>query len=106
MRACKDPNHDDACFHAQQCSEKYFKARLQEALVAFPFTHNLSNLLDLLLPLEPAWDALRPALHQLTVYGGAFRYPGHTADRDEAKEARRLCALVRRTVRPSLGPPV
>ncbi len=35
----KNPNHDAACFHAQQCVEKYLKARLQEANVASQKTH-------------------------------------------------------------------
>lgn len=26
-----NPNYDAVCFHAQQCAEKYLKARLQEA---------------------------------------------------------------------------
>jgi HEPN domain-containing protein len=30
-RARKSSNFDSACFHAQQCIEKYLKARLQEA---------------------------------------------------------------------------
>lgn len=30
-RARKNPNHDGACFHAQQYAEKYIKARLCEA---------------------------------------------------------------------------
>ena len=25
------PNYDAVCFHAQQCAEKYLKARLQES---------------------------------------------------------------------------
>lgn len=28
MRARKSPNYDAACFHAQQCVEKYLKALL------------------------------------------------------------------------------
>jgi hypothetical protein len=28
--------HDGVCFHAQQCAEKYLKARLYEANVSFP----------------------------------------------------------------------
>lgn len=106
LRARKNPNYDDACFHAQQCGEKYLKARLVEAALPFPKTHDLSRLLTLLLPIEPAWNFLRPATDALTDYGVDFRYPGNTADHDEAKEARRLCALVRRAVRPSLGLPV
>jgi HEPN domain-containing protein len=30
--ARKNPNYDGVCFHAQQCAEKYLKARLCEAL--------------------------------------------------------------------------
>jgi HEPN domain-containing protein len=29
------PNYDAVCFHSQQCIEKYFKACLQEAAIAF-----------------------------------------------------------------------
>ena len=36
LRARVLPNYDAACFHAAQCAEKYFKARLQEANIAFP----------------------------------------------------------------------
>jgi len=45
MRARKSPNFDSATFHAQQCAEKYLKARLQEAGVNFPHTHDLESLL-------------------------------------------------------------
>ncbi len=30
------PNYDAVCFHAQQCDEKYLKARLQEANLPSP----------------------------------------------------------------------
>lgn len=43
LRARKSPNYDTACFHAQQCIEKYLKARLQEADIAFGRTHNLKE---------------------------------------------------------------
>lgn len=46
LRARKSPNYDAVCFHAQQCIEKYLKARLQEADIAFGRTHNLVALLD------------------------------------------------------------
>lgn len=66
LRARKTPNYDGASFHAQQSAEKYLKARLQEAAVSFPRTHDLEVLLDLLLPLEPSWSLLRPKLNLLT----------------------------------------
>jgi HEPN domain-containing protein len=40
------PNWDAVCFHAEQCAEKYLKARLVEAGVSFPKTHDLTVLLD------------------------------------------------------------
>jgi HEPN domain-containing protein len=40
-RARKNPAYNAACFHAQQCAEKYLKARLQEANIAFPRPHSL-----------------------------------------------------------------
>jgi len=39
LRARKHPNHDAACFHAQQCAEKYLKGRLQEDGTRFKKTH-------------------------------------------------------------------
>src|SRR5438552_3154885 len=55
VRARKSPNPESACFHAQQCVEKYLKARLQEAAIAFPHTHDLEALLKLTLRIEPLW---------------------------------------------------
>lgn len=34
-RARKNPSYDGVCFHAQQCAEKYLKARLCEAGIIF-----------------------------------------------------------------------
>jgi HEPN domain-containing protein len=56
------PNFDAACFHAQQCAEKYLKARLIEAEIVFPRVHDLEALLNLVLPVEPAWEELRGGL--------------------------------------------
>jgi len=62
LAARKRPNLDGACFHAQQCIEKYLKARLQEAGIAFPRSHDLGHLLDLVKAVEPLWECLRPGL--------------------------------------------
>lgn len=103
LRARKSPNYDAACFHAQQCVEKYLKARLQEAGIAFTKTHNLTVLLDLLLPVEPNYDPFRPKLLALTAFAVAYRYPGASADKDTAREALKFCKEVREAVRLSLG---
>jgi len=57
-----NPNYDATCFHAQQCIEKYLKARLQEAGITFGKTHDLTSLLDIVLAVEPGWDTLRADL--------------------------------------------
>jgi HEPN domain-containing protein len=103
LRARKAPNYDAACFHAQQCAEKYLKARLQEENIPFGRTHNLTALLDLLLPVEPLWEILRPHLRALTIFAVDVRYPGESADKAEAREALTLCREVRCRVRLSLG---
>jgi HEPN domain-containing protein len=86
-RARKSPNFDGACYHAQQCAEKYLKGRLQEAVVSFPRSHDLEFLLDLVLPSEPTWASLRLALRRLTTYAVIYRYPGRIATKAEAREA-------------------
>lgn len=103
VRARQHPNHDSACFHAQQCAEKYLKARLQEAGLAFPKTHDLLELRKRVLAVEPTWATLTASLTQLVNYAVVFRYPGVTASKADARKALAACRLVRRTVRASLG---
>jgi len=79
--------------------------RAEEDGTDFPRTRDLTLLLDLLLPRYPLWAALRPALLQLKDYAVDFRYPGETADKDEAREAVRLRRSVREAVPLSLSLP-
>jgi HEPN domain-containing protein len=99
LRARKSPNYDAACFHAQQCVEKYLKARLQEAEISFSKTHNLIVLLDLLLPMEPSFDIFRSKLLALNTFAVAYRYPGVSADKDTAREALKFCQEIRQAIR-------
>jgi HEPN domain-containing protein len=105
-RARKNPNHDAACFHAQQCAEKYLKARLQEANVVFQKTHNLLDLLTLALAVEPGWIALQSDLAVLNNYSVDFRYPGKSATKAQAKSAVKHCRTIRKAARQSFGLPV
>ena len=98
-----DPNYDAVCFHAQQCAEKYMKARLQEAGIQFGKTHDLSVLLNMLLPVEPTWTALLSDLQTLSAYAVAYRYPGDSADEIDATDAMSKCRNFRQVVRRSLG---
>jgi HEPN domain-containing protein len=103
FRAKKLPNYDAACFHAQQCAEKYLKSRLQEADIPFGKSHDLTLLLDLLLPVEPLWDSFRPQLRILNVFAIEFRYPGQSADKEIARQAIIICKNLRETVRIGFG---
>lgn len=105
-RARKRPNYDAACFHVQQCAEKYLKARLNEAGIVINKTHNLSDLLDDVLPAEPTWATLRPVLNVLTKYAVLYRYPGYNATKIEAKAALKDCRDLRRVIRTAFGLPV
>ena len=92
-------------FHCQQCVEKYLKARLEEAGLVAPRTHDLVALLQLLLPIEPLWASFASALRGLNDYAVRFRYPGHVATRADARTALKLCRSIRIDVRLSLGLP-
>jgi len=102
-RARKTPNYDAACFHAQQCAEKYLKALLQENGLAFGKTHNLVTLLNLLLSLEPTWSTLEQDLRTLTEYAVDFRCPGAYATKQNAADAIAICRDVRGRGRVALG---
>jgi HEPN domain-containing protein len=62
------PNFNAACFHAQQCIEKYLKALLVEHNVAFPKTHQLGFLADLLPQLSADLELIRTEIAHLSPY--------------------------------------
>ncbi len=99
----ESPLSEIVCFHCQQCAEKYLKARLQEAEIPFPKTHDLIELLKLVLPVEPLWEAMRESLQTITEYAVELRYPGDTASVEEATRALAVAKTVRKLVRQSLG---
>ncbi|RPJ32302.1 MAG: HEPN domain-containing protein [Verrucomicrobiaceae bacterium] len=104
-RRRKLPLHDMVCFHCQQAAEKYLKARLEEAAIHFPKTHDLESLLHLLTPIEPLWVALLPATRRLKPFGVLIRYPGNDATKTQAKQAILDCKSIRAEVRLSLHLP-
>jgi HEPN domain-containing protein len=99
----KGPNYDGICFHAQQCAEKYLKARLCEADVTFSKVHDLVALLEQVLDIEVDWEGFREDLAYLSDFAVAFRYPGESADRESAIEAQRRCRRFRGAARKALG---
>jgi len=103
IRARKHPNYDSACFHAQQCAEKYMKAVLCETGMLIDKVHDLGKVLDQVKVANPMWEVLRPAAIVLTDYGVRFRYPGSSADKIMAGEAVKHCRLIRELLAVHLG---
>ena len=104
LRARRRPNYDAVCFHAQQAVEKYLKAFLQEAGADFPKTHNLIELLQLVVPLDASFELQRDLLIRLERYAVRYRYPGESADQDEARSAFNAARTVRKFIRQRLAP--
>jgi HEPN domain-containing protein len=98
-RVRKNPNYDGICFHYQQCAEKYLKARLCEAEISFSKIHDLVALLEKVLTIEPNWEIFRKDLAYLSDFAVAFRYPGESADKKSALEAKKLCTFFRKVAR-------
>src|SRR6266700_3502406 len=72
------PLRDETCFHCRKAAEKYLKAMLQELAVPSPRTHNLVDLLDLLVPTDPTLQPLRRSLRSLRRYAVDYRWlPRH-----------------------------
>lgn len=103
LRARRSPSYDAACFHAQQCVEKYLKACLQKANIPIPRTHDLAVLLNALLAIDPALSALLPAMRLLSVFAVEVRYPITSADRAMASDAVTQCEQIRQALRQHLG---
>ena len=99
------PNFDFICFHAQQCIEKYLKAWLQETNIRFAKTHDLKELLDLILPIIPDWHVWQADFSEVSQHAVDFRYPGKYATAQDALQAMYTCTEVRQAVRSELKLP-
>ena len=100
------PLYNIVCFHAQQCVEKYLKAWLQEANIPFSRTHDLKELLGLIVPSVPIWQVWEPDFSSLSKHAVATRYPGASATVDDAESEVGICDEVRRAVRERLKLPL
>jgi HEPN domain len=99
FRSRKHPNYDGACFHTQQCAEKYLKARLEEAGITFGKTHDLERLLSLALAVEPRWNSTHQDMIFLTDFADEFGFPGSSGTKAQAKEAIKRCGNARSIIR-------
>ena len=94
LRSDEEPPYRLIAFHAQQCAEKYLKAYLVSGGVEFPYTHNISTLLELCSD-HADWPAKLRDAEELTAYAITTRYPGEDEEVTKA-EAIRAIELARR----------
>jgi HEPN domain-containing protein len=98
-RARKFPNFDAAGFHAQQCIEKYIKALLQMHNMRFEKMHDLLTLKELCFSFFPELELCAENLAYLNQFAVAFRYPGESANREQAKRAVKIAKELRLILR-------
>jgi HEPN domain-containing protein len=103
LAARTPPLRSAACFHCQQSAEKYLKALLQELGAPVPRTHDLGDLLDLLLPFDATLASLRRSVKSLTKFAVEYRYPGLRATTRQMQAGLRQAERVRFELRTRLG---
>lgn len=101
MRHTEDetPLPDMACFHCQQCAEKYLKAFLTEHAVRFTYTHPLIDRLELCRELDSEFAALDSDLRELDGYSVRVRYPSSNVTLEMGQEALVNAVRIRNFVR-------
>lgn len=92
-----------ACFHAQQCAEKYLKALLTAQKIEFPKTHDLLALNTLCAQAGIFMGMTPVQLGKLSSHALKVRYPGEDPTLEEAREALEIARAVRRFGRKFFG---
>ena len=102
LRARKSPNYDAVCFHAQQCAEKYLKAVLQDNERNIPKVHNLIELMLLCEEIDNSFEMLRADLVTMERFSVRVRYPGESAEKEDAQFAYVAADTTRKFIRAKL----
>jgi HEPN domain-containing protein len=96
---------DEICFHCQQAIEKYLKSLLDEFGLPIQKTHDLTILLNQLIPADATLRPLGRGLKAVTRYAVEYRYPGVNTNSRQARAAYRKALVVRDEIRRRLGLP-
>lgn len=70
--------------------------------ISVPRTHNLEDLLALIVPTLPDWSDWQPDLKIITKYAVEPRYPGDPVTVENTQHASSICEEVRQAVRAQL----
>lgn len=99
--ASENPATDTACFHMQQCVEKYLKAFLVFKGKEISKTHNLAFILQQCFEIDRAFIKLKNSgADKLTIYAVGTRYPDdfYMPSLKETKKAVRIAEEVKKFV--------
>lgn len=80
---------ESACFHAQQCAEKALKGFLTAHDRHVEKTHDLNDILELCVEIEPTFEQFEQTCEALTPFAVDARYPG-PKNPETIEEAQRL----------------
>ena len=87
-----------ACYHAQQCAEKYLKGYLIAQSISFRFVHDLVYLTQLCAAQELVFEELMSAAEILSEYGTTMRYPMEGSEEPDIEAAREAIELAEQVV--------
>ena len=99
----KKPSVYGACFHTQQCAEKYMKAMLVVKGKRFPMIHDLVTVNNLLEQAGINMNVPENDLALLSSYAVRARYAGERPEVEDAKETLRIAKTIRKFSRAFLG---
>src|SRR5947209_4290007 len=94
---------DQAGFLCQQTAEKYLKALWQELGMTIDRTHDITLLLDRLIPTDQTLRSLRRGTRTLTRFAVEYRYPGVQSTRRQLMRAFEKATCIREEIRKRLG---
>jgi HEPN domain-containing protein len=95
---------DAVCFHSQQAVEKSLKAVLALQDVAYPWRHDLGELLELVKPLAPEVAPFEDRILGMTPFAVQIRYDEEFEPSiDEAKEALQTASEVHQLISAIVG---
>ena len=86
---------DLACYHAQQCAEKYLKGYLTHRDVPFKFVHALAYLVRLCMSADRSFADVLSEAAELQDYATDARYPIEGVREPTLKDARKAVARAR-----------
>ena len=99
----KKPSTYGACFHSQQCAEKYMKAMLVFTGKRFSMTHDLVHINNLLRQSGIDMGISEDTLELLSSYAVRARYDEEPLKMADAKESLQIAKTVRKFARQHLG---